>query len=769
MFSKQTYHTGLSVIGEISRIISDSSKPEQSLQQVANLIAGKYHTDVCSIYIIAEDMKHLVLRATKGLSRESIGKISMRSDEGLAGLALETMKPVFIVNPSKHPRYKYFQGSGEEQYKTFLALPLIYHQDAVGVLVVQTRAEGDISESDIKIFSAIASQISSIIAYAGTLSSLKKEKEQSRVLKKRLSYIADKEGIKKHKKTLLRGEPVSGGFGEGYAHYIGESIGFDELDPEMTSDSETEIKRFEQALASSNDEILRLIEDQKNLSIDDVAVLNASYMTIRDTAFKKKVVAFIKEGYAAEYALKKVVLDYLKKFSEMSDPYLRERGRDIEDAGRNILRNLLEMEHSSTKKFKKDTIIIASDLSPADVVALKQKRLRAIVLSKGGQTSHTAILAKSFEIPMVINVKEVVETVKENNLLIVDGISGVVFANPSNEIIIEYQRLKDEKKKHDHQLNALKNLPAVTKDGFRIMLGANIGLLSDLQLAKKYGAEYIGLYRTEFPFIARDRFPSENEQFRLYTKIVKGFSGKEINIRTLDVGGDKFLSYHDYPMEKNPYLGWRSIRISLELDEIFRAQIRAILKASAFGKINLLFPMITSVSEVKKIRSIINDEKIILEKQKIPFNRNSKIGIMIEVPAAVRILDKLLDYVDFVSIGTNDLIQYTLAVDRNNPKVASIYNPLHPAMISTILDVVSTCKKRNKSVSICGESAANPRCAFLFLAMETDCLSMNPCSVPVIKDFIRKVRLKDAKDALEKVLEMEDTEEITNYIDSLLP
>ncbi|MCK4390009.1 MAG: phosphoenolpyruvate--protein phosphotransferase, partial [Desulfobacterales bacterium] len=251
----------------------------------------------------------------------------------------------------------------------------------------------------------------------------------------------------------------------------------------------------------------------------------------------------------------------------------------------------------------------------------------------------------------------------------------------------------------------------------------------------------------------------------LYKKIVEGAQGREVTIRTLDVGGDKFLSYLDYPKEQNPYLGWRSIRVSLELDDVFRNQIRAILRASAFGTVRLMFPMITSVDEVRKITRLLDEEKHSLKKGNIPFDEEIRIGILVEVPGAVKILDKLLRYVDCVSIGTNDLIQYTLAVDRNNPKVASLYNPLHPAVISTVLEIVSICKTNNKSVSICGEAASSPKCAYLFLAMGTDQLSMNAASVPIIKNLVRNVRLTDAKKALDMVLRMEDAEEIANFLE----
>lgn len=761
----------VSILEDIGKIITESARPHRTLEKIVELVAGKFNTDVCSVYLLDTDKQSLVLQATVGLRKESIGRVRMSIHEGLTGLVLEKMQPVFVVNPATHPRYNFFEKSGEEIYSTYLGVPLVHLQNPLGVLVVQTVHEDAVTESDIGLFSTIASQISTTVAYTGLLDDLKKERQDRRHIEEKLLEeveIHAEKTAKKGKKGLIRGMPVSPGFAEGYAHYLGESIGFDQIEYEETEDVSSEISRLESAFTRSQEEIIALTKHVKDLSGQDEAIMDAQVMALQDRSFKKKIIAHIKEGSCAEYALKKTVLKYVEFFSGMEDPYLRERGSDIEDTGKRVLRKLLGYEGQESRQFERKTVVIASDISPIDLIGLRQDNLKGIVLSRGGKTSHAVILAKSFEIPMVIGVRDMLDTVKENDFLIVDGTSGLVFSKPPQVIIDEYARLKAEKANKFQQLDVLRDLEAKTKDGYEIKLGANIGLLSDLELVKKYGGDHIGLYRTEFPFLVRKEFPSENEQFLLYKKVVEGAEGRSVTIRTLDVGGDKFLSYLDYPKEQNPYLGWRSIRVSLELDDIFRTQIRAILKASAFGHIKILFPMITSVGEVRSITSLLDEEKNLLEKRGAPFDTTINIGIMVEVPGAVKILDRLLHYVDFVSIGTNDLIQYTLAVDRNNQKVASLYDPLHPAVISTILDVVSICKKNNKEVSICGEAASNPRCAYLFTAFETDKLSMNPASVPVIKDLIRKVRLTDTKKALNRVLLMEDSREITSYLDKIL-
>jgi phosphotransferase system enzyme I (PtsP) len=759
----------ISILEDVGKLITESARPHRTLEKIVELVADKFNIDVCSVYLLDTDKRFLILQATVGLRKESIGKVRMSVHEGLTGFVLEKMQPVFVVNPAAHPRYKFFEKSGEEIYSTYLGVPLVHLRNPLGVLVVQTVHEDAITESDIGLFSTIASQISATVAYTGLLEDLKKERQDRRDIEENLLEkveIHAEKTAKKGKKGLIRGMPVSPGFAEGHAHYLGESIGFDQIEYEETEDVSSEISRLEAAFIRSQEEIIALTKHVKDMSGQDEAIMDAQVMALQDRSFKKKIIAHIKEeGSCAEYALKKAVLKYVEFFSGMEDPYLRERGSDIEDIGKRVLRNLLGYEGSKTRQFTDKTIVIASDISPIDLIGLRQDNLKGIVLSRGGQTSHTVILAKSFEIPMVIGVRDILDTVKENDFLIVDGTSGLVFSKPPQVIIDEYVRLKTEKAQRLQRLDFLRDLAAKTKDGYEIKLGANIGLLSDLELVKKYGADHIGLYRTEFPFLARKEFPSENEQFLLYKKVVEGAEGRPVTIRTLDVGGDKFLSYLDYPKEQNPYLGWRSIRVSLELDDTFRTQIRAILKASAFGHIKILFPMITSTREVRKIVPLLDEEKSSLEERGIPFDTTINIGIMVEVPGAVKILDRLLHYVDFVSIGTNDLIQYTLAVDRNNPKVASLYNPLHPAVISTILEVVSICKANKKSISICGEAASNPKCAYLFLAMGTDQLSMNAASVPIIKDLVRRVKLTDTKKALDKVLRMEDAEEIADFLE----
>ncbi|MBF0449852.1 MAG: phosphoenolpyruvate--protein phosphotransferase [Candidatus Magnetomorum sp.] len=753
------------ILEDIGKILTESILPETILEKMVRIIAKRFKVDVCSIYLINSEKTHLVLQATHGLNQHMVGQLKMAIAEGLTGWVIEKMAPVFSIHPQHHERFKFFENSGEEIYQTFLGIPLVYIQKPLGVMVLQTLDINGISKNDIPVFSTIAIQILTAVIYSGLFENINQE-QKINPLNNRLP--APKKRRKKSKQTMLRGVPVSAGIARGHVHYFGQRFGFDMVKREESDDIENEIKILDNAFSASLVEIKNMAARVRDLSGQDDAIVEAHIMLLKDPSFKKKILDEIHKGIRASSALKTVVLGYVKLFSQMEDTYLKERAADIEDIGRRVLRHLLGIQSGLIGELSKDTVLITSDISPIDLVGMKQDRLKAIVLSKGGRTSHAVILAKSFEIPMIIGVRDILEAVKEDDFVIVDGNSGLVFKNPPGLILEEYDRLTELKQKKSFEMEELKDLPSITVDNFCVNTGANIGMISDLVLMERYGADHIGLYRTEFPFLVRKELPTEEEQFELYKKIILGAKHRTVTIRTLDVGGDKFLSYLDYPKEENPFLGWRSIRVSLELEDIFKTQIRAILRAACLGDTKILFPMISSIGEIRKIRQIIDMEKQKLHSKKMDFRSDIPIGIMVEVPGIVRILDRVMPYVDFVSVGTNDLIQYVLAVDRNNEKVANLYNPLHPSVIEIIRDVANVCQNSNKMISICGESAANVQCAYLFVAMGIDHLSMNPVSVPTIKKMIRQIKKSDAEADLNNVLKMEEAFEIKEYLNGVL-
>ncbi len=753
------------ILEDILETITASENPEQSLDRIVRMIAQRFTIDVCSVYVYNPYVHNLLLKATVGLSRESVGVIEMDVEEGLTGMVIETMAPVFLVNPSSHPRYKYYAGSGEEIYKTYLGVPLIYHKKVLGALVVQTLAEAGIEKTDIHLFKNIASQIAATVAFIN----LKEDRQQMNAAQTQRLNVENKDTPKSLlRQNHLRGEPVSDRVASGYAHYMFDTIDFDQINLIKITDVTLENNRLNSAFETAAAQIKHVAEHARRISDQEKAIIEVHLMFLADKSLRKKIITKISSSLSAEYALKQVILEYADMFKSIDDPYLSERSADILDIGRRVLGNLVGINGDSDQAFTRDTIIVASDISPVDLLAIRQPNLKGIVLAKGGRTSHTVIMAKSLEIPIVIGVEGVLDHVRANDYLIVDGVSGFVYANPTPEIREEYERRQEKSKRALERLEGLRGLPAVTTDGVLLRLGANIGLLSDMMLARQYGADHIGLYRTEFPFLLRKSFPSEDEQVALYTRVLEKSEERSVTIRTFDVGGDKFLSYLDYPKEDNPFLGWRSIRLSLDLEDVFRTQIRAILRASAFGKAKILFPMITSIDEIRQVVKLVDEEKENLDRSAIAYDRNIELGIMVEVPAAVPILDRLLRYVDFVNVGTNDLMQYLLAVDRNNKKVAVHFNVLHPSVIATIDQIVSVCRRFEKQLCICGEAAAVKESIFLFIGMGADHISMVPSAIPGAKQFIRSVRQKDAQKALKECLEMEDATEIAAYLKKTL-
>ena len=750
------------ILEDIFQTITQSASPKQTLELLMEMIALRLKIDVCSVYTYNRQENRLVLKATHGLAPESVGEIEMGLNEGLTGMAIEEMKPVFVINPSEHPRFKYYAKSGEEKYRTFLALPLIYHQRVLGVLVLQTISENSIREKDIPVFANIASQISATVAYTGLLENAfgDRKTEAPPVPAKKRGRKPRARDDEKH----LHGEAVSEGVAEGRAYYLQENIDFEQVSLVYTNDPGQEIRRIESAFRHAALQIRDVMGQSKGVTDQEMSIIDAHLMFLKDPALKLKIESVIEKGISAEFALKHVIMAYVEMFRKMEDAYLSERAADVMDIGRRVLGHLMGISGDADQAFTEPTIVVASDISPVDLLAIRQPNLKGVALARSGKTSHTVILAKSLEIPIVIGIDRLLQKVRQNDHIILDGASGFVFVNPDADIQEAYARRKEADEKAVLQLESIRHLPAETLDGKTVLMGANIGLLSDTALVNKYGADHIGLYRTEFPFLLRRSFPTEEEQVTLYRKIVERSDGRSVTIRTFDVGGDKFLSYLDYPREDNPFLGWRSIRISLELEEEFSTQIRAILQASAFGSVNILFPMISSVEEIRMVSDLLAKAKKDLDKRNIPYDRDIRSGIMIEVPSAVFILRRLLQYADFISIGTNDLVQYLLAVDRNNKKVASRYNSLHPSVIAMIREVVAVCKSEGKFVSICGEAAANLDNLLLYVGMGADAVSMNPSSIPPAKQFIRNIRQSDAKEALEAVSGMEDAASIAAFL-----
>jgi phosphotransferase system enzyme I (PtsI) len=541
------------------------------------------------------------------------------------------------------------------------------------------------------------------------------------------------------------------------------------------SDIPGEISRFEEALIKTRTEILDIQKKiTEEMGTHHAEIFNAHLLVLEDRMLIEEVIERLKrERRCVESIFTKVLEKYIAVFSKMDDEYLRERISDIDDVGRRILRNLLGAKEKSLSELKQKVIVVAYDLSPSDTATMHKKHVMGFVTDIGGRTSHTAIMAKSLEIPAVVGLEKATAKISPGDTLIVDGNEGVVIVNPDRATLKKYQARQQLFVKFGKTFSNLRNKPAQTLDGHRVEISANIELPEEIDSVISHGAEGIGLYRTEYFYMNRRGLPSEDEQFRAYKNVVTKLSGRRVIVRTLDLGGDKFLSQLEVPREMNPFLGWRAIRFCLAKPEIFKVQLRAILRASAFGNINLMFPMISGIEELRQAISVLDEAKKELRARKVKFNEKIGVGAMIEIPSAALTCDLLAKEVDFFSIGTNDLIQYSLAIDRVNEKIAYLYKPTHPAVLRLIKNIIDAGHGQKIWVGLCGEMAGEPGFCLILLGLGLDEFSMSPVVIPEVKYIIRNVRFKDAKEIAEKTLRLSTAEEVDNFLsrrlDELIP
>ncbi len=774
---KPARRSHIRVLEDVSAITARSEDLQETLQRIVEVVAERTRTDVCSLYILDTRVQRLTLWATTGLDRSAIGKVAMNVGEGLTGMALEKLEPVMAVDAATHPRYKYFPETGEERYHSFLGLPVIERGTPLGVLVVQTLRRRRFSSQEIRLLRAIAAQVAGIIAQARLIEDLQsKEKERREYRRRMIAAIKRLQAYEKTarqgeaaprtgaRRTRLQGLPAAPGFGRGRVHLLQPPVSFDVIDDRRAEDREAERERFWGAVAESAVELESLrVRLAKRFPEFDAGIIAAHRLMLEDRSFTGKVEQRIKEGLVAEAALRHVVEEYVARFEGMAEPYLRERAADVRDVGLRVLRNLLGVEEPE-RALEHDSVLVASDITLSDLTLIDHEHLNGIAIETGGVTSHASILAKSFEIPTVVGVEHLLETVHEGDDVIIDGNSGAIYVDPPPDVAREYERLEREYRAFNRELDAAKHEPAETTDGRRVHLYANIGLVADMVLAHRHGAEGIGLYRTEFPFLTYRELPDEEEQYQLYARVVRGMDGRPVTIRTLDLGADKYPAYLRMPREDNPFLGWRSIRISLEMPELFKTQLRAILRAAALGRVRLLLPMISSLEEIRRAKELLEEARDELTRQGRDFEPSIPIGMMVEVPSAVTLASQLIREVDFFSIGTNDLIQYMLAVDRNNRKVAQLYEPLHPAVLSAIHEAVTAAKGAGKWVGMCGEMASDPLCTVVLLGMGLDDLSMGPFFIPVIRRVIRSVPFSAAAALAREVLTLTTVKEVKGYL-----
>jgi phosphotransferase system enzyme I (PtsP) len=765
---------GLLLLEAIGNLIGDSGDLRATLERIVELVAERLDMEVCSIYRYDAESKRLHMVVTRGLDPASVAAVSMGIDEGLTGFAIQKGEPVMAIDALAHPRYKYFPETGEERYHSFLGVPIVDRREALGVLVVQTSRRRRFTRDEVRLMKAVAVPVGGLLTQLRLLQSLETKEEERRGYQRRMLDAIKKlqayerrqvptRDVEPATAVRLMGVPAAPGFGIGRAHLLESEVSFASIPRRKPRSARKERERFHAAVQQSVQEVERMkARVQRSYPEIDAALFDVQQMMLTDATFLRRVERHIAGGSSAEVALERVVTAMVDEFARLADPYMRERAMDVKDIGQRTLRNLLGVAERD-RSFASAVVLIAEELTLSDILLIEPELLKGIVMGAGGATSHASILAKSLEIPTVVGVERLGE-IHEGDHLIIDGNAGTIYVNPSGEVLREYSRLRNEYAAFNRELDSLRALPAVTRDGCRIMMGANIGLLGDLPLAHRHGADRIGLYRTEIAFLSHRDFLSEDDQVTLYDRIAEAAQGLPLTVRTLDLGADKYPSYLHIPEERNPFLGWRSIRISLELSSVFKTQLRAILRASTRGPLRIMLPMISSLEELRRSKQLIAEAKAELRREGIAFDDAIPIGMMVEVPSAVQLADRFIEEVDFFSIGTNDLIQYLLAVDRNNRKVASLYEPLHPAVLRAVASVVRVADAAGKPVSLCGEMAADPVCTLVLIGMGLRDLSMSAFFVPVIKRLIRSVDITAAQRLAAHALTLDTVKEVKRCV-----
>lgn len=685
--------------------------------------------------------------ATRGLNPEAIGKVRLNLNEGLVGYVVERAEPVNLEDAQSHPRNHYIKEIGEDRFHSFLGVPIIHSRKILGVLVVQQQEARRYDESEEAFLITLSALLAGVIANAQATGSLSLP------------------GSRKRRAIVFKGTSGAPGVAIGTAVTIYPRAELDNVPFRKTRNIDKQIALFEQAVKKTRDEIRITsgkLSDQ--LGPEELALFDAYLHILDDAAISGEVIVRIKKGEWAQSALSKVILQHVANFEAMEDEYLRERGADVRDLGTRVLASL---QTSDTRKprYPRATILVSEELAPADLAVVPSDRLVGFVSVKGSGNSHVAILAEAMGVPTVMGVEELPTKLVDGKSMIIDGFEGRVITDPSEEHLAYYRKVAREEATLVEGLEELKDKRCVTPDGHRVRLWVNTGLMTDVARSLDRGAEGVGLYRTEVHFMMSETFPTEEEQRLIYREHLLAFAPRQVTMRTLDIGGDKSLPY--FPIiEENPFLGWRGVRVTLDHPEIFIAQVRAMIGANEGinAHLRIMLPMVSNLSEVDEGKRLINKcyRELVEEGVEV---KMPEIGVMIEVPAAVYLAREIARRVDFLSVGSNDLVQYMLAVDRNNSRVAELYQEFHPSVLHALKEIVDAAHGERKLLGICGEMAGNPSAAILLMAMGYDVLSMNSTNLLIVKRALTTIEQKQAKKILNHVLTMSDAHSIKDYVD----
>ena len=741
----------LKVVQEIGALINRTSGLNNILDQVVNKIGDALNFDIVSVYLWDGDKEQLVLKATRGLKVNLQNPITLKSSEGLTGYVFTSKRPLIAMPASEHPYYKYFPEIGEEEYESYIGLPIQLQNRFMGVLVGQTNEQRLIHPSEESFFQIIANRLAALLEVADSLERLKPPSSKKKI------------------RMTLQGKGVSSGFAVGNV-YIFKGL-YDQYNPDDTPKGtiEEESEKVINAFISVKKDLDSLINELKTehiLTESEINIFETHLLILNDSSFKNKILEKInKKKVSAERALIDTVEDVAKHFENLTDIYFKERAGDFRDIGQRVLQYLIETKTNGTieSEVKNGSILVARDVGPSFISMLYKNKIAAIVTEKGGETSHLVILAKSLGIPAVVGIENISDLLNTGEKIIVDGKTGFVITQPSRDLIKQYQSKfsKFEKLRDFIEKESLKD----TNKDIALKLTANIGFPVDVSLAGQYGLQDVGLFRTEFAFSQFDKWPELKQQVDIYDTVAEKFKGY-ITVRTLDVGADKLLPYLKFPDEENPLLGLRAIRFSMEYLETFQDQIKAILLAGTRGhKFRILLPMITNIWEVETAKELIEQigDELGVNKTELP-----PLGMMIEVPGLIYQLEDYRHLVDFISIGTNDLIQYLLAVDRNSNEVGHLYSSFHPSVIRMLYDIFRKTEHLHMEISLCGEMAGSISGSLILLSLGYRVLSVSPTRAPVIRYLVNNIDIGLLEDIKKHILFEKKAKEIEAYLNEVI-
>ncbi len=739
-----------SMISRLQRIVQEVGRAPD-IQHALDLISARLIenliADACTIFLAsAEDPSLLILKSSYGLNPDIVGKVTRRFGQGLIGMVAARAESVNLINAIEHKNFILVPDSGEADFPVYLGVPIITHRKVHGVIAIQ-RAETPFNEDDEAFLATLASQLANSLEHAESLGRFKL--------------------ISEHKLEptthIVRGVAGAPGMAIGEAIVLSRGSDLNSVPDKKIKQHKPEIKGFKAAINEVQQALIQQAERMRGSLPDEECALFVAYAQMLSSgSLIDDTIKAIEQGNWAPASWRDTVEAHARIFEQMDDEYLAERANDIRDLGRRVLRKLM-LEQGPNINFPENTILIGDEISATDLADVPADRLSAIVSAHGSGSSHVAILAHALGIPAVMGVPNLAVNQMDGLKVIVDGYSGSAYIDPNQSLLSEYHTYLEEEEAIEQELLGLKNEEAVTLDNHHISLYVNSGLMADHTPSLRSGAEGVGLYRTEIPFQIRDRFPSEDEQYQIYRDVLETFKGKPVVLRTLDVGGDKPLNY--FPIkEANPFLGWRGVRITLDHPEIFITQVRAMMRANlGIDNLQILLPMISGQSELDDSLILIHRVKDELEEELGERLKFPTVGAMIEVPSAVYQIDDICNLVDFISIGTNDLTQYLLAVDRNNENVAELFSSLHPAVLKAIRQVVEGAIRTDTPVSVCGEMAGDPMGVMALLGMGIDSLSMSVGSLLRAKKVIKSVSISEMASMFREAITMTDAEDIREF------